>query len=815
MDKLLHDLRYGIRIVRKNPGFSLLIILIVAIGVGAAATIFSIVEKALLWNENPNVDRWVVVRSVFPRQNLSTYRLSAAEYFDLRGLTDVFERTGAVATCNLTLYRDNYPELIVGACASADMIPITAGSPMMGRIFTPDDDKPGAPLTVVLTYELWQRRFHGDRGVLGQSIRLNDDHYTIIGVMPPHYELWGAQFYVPFQLNPANSDRADRRAWVTALLRHGVSVEQANARVQQLAQTWEHDHLGTNPEYQGLQLRTWNIKQAVIAGVRPALLILMGAVGLIVVIACANIGNLLLSRANARRREMALRAALGAARLRIVRQLLTESLMLSLAGGGLGVVFAFWGVPAVVALVPSSLPYSSLVRVDSGALLLALAVSTSMGLIFGMAPAVYFVRGDLAHSIREGGLQSSAGREGRRVRGAFVVAQVALATIVLTGAGLMVRTYRELLRIDLGINPRNVLTAQVGAPGRSYNTGEKIANFHRELVSRVEAIPGVESAATSNPGPMMDVSANVPTQDFFIPGHEGEKNVPNANLHIVTPQYFKVAGTPLLRGRFLTMNDTAQTELVVVINQTMARLYWPNQDPIGQSIRLGSNYGQESGTGDGRWVKIVGIVADARQVRMIEVPPRQEIFFPVAQRPELAHAMTLMVRSHLPPEALTEAVRRAVAAMDPERPVFGLETMDQLVSNSFGPRRMMTVLLAFFALVALTLASVGLYAIMAYSVTQRTREIGIRIALGASNSRVLGNVLGEGWRLVALGLAGGIAGALAAARLLQSLVFDVSTSDPLTFGIAAGLLAVIAFAACYIPARRAAHVDPILALRCE
>ena len=811
MDKLLQDLRYGLRMVRQNPGFSVLLVLIVALGVGSAATIFSIVEKSLLWNENPNVHRWIVVRAFFPRQNLNTNRLSAPEYFDLRGLTDVFERVGAIAGCNLTLYSDNYPELIGGACASADMIPMTASAPMLGRIFTSVDDKPGAPLTVVLTYELWQRRFHGDRAIIGQTIRLNDDHYTVIGIMPPHYELWDGQFYIPFQLNPANSNRTDRRAWVTAIIRRGVSLEQVNARLNQFARTWEHDHVGTNPEYQGLQLSTLNIKQAIIAGVRPALLILVGAVGLIVVISCANIGNLLLARASARRREMAVRSALGAPQLRIIRQLLTESLILAIFGGGLGVLLALWGVPTVVAMVPAGLPYSNLIGVDRGTILLALAVASFMGIVFGLAPAVYSARGDLALGVREGGLQ--AGREGCWARSALIVSQIALAMIVLASAGLMVRTYRELLRIDLGYDPHNVLTAQLALPGQPYSTVQKIAEFHRELLPRLAAIPGVKGAAVATSRPMGESATNVPTQDFFLAGHEGEKNVPNANLTVASPEYFNVFGIPLLHGRTLSVDDTADSEPVAVINQTMAKLYWPKHDPVGQSIRLGNHYGLEPDSSQGRWVKIVGVVADAHRLRAVELPVRQEIFFPVAQRLELSRVVTLIVRSDAPIDRLTDALRHAVAAIDSERPVFGLVTLEQAISVSFAPKRMMMVLLGFFAVVAITLASVGLYAIMAYSVAQRTRDIGIRMALGATPSHVLHTVLGEGWRLAILGLVAGTAGALAATRLMRSLVFEVSTNDPLTFFVAASLLGAVALAACYIPARRATQVDPMAAVR--
>jgi putative ABC transport system permease protein len=688
---------------------------------------------------------------------------------------------------------------------------------MLGRIFTAEDDKPGAPLTVVLTYELWQRRFHGDRGILGQTIRLNDDYYAVIGIMPSHYELWDGEFYIPFQLNPANTNRTDRRAWVTAIIRHGVSLEQVNARVNQLARTWEHDHLGTNPEYQGLQLSTRNIRQAIIGGVRPALLILMGVVGLIVLISCANLSNLQLARASARRREMAVRAAVGAPHFRITLQLLTESLVLAIFGGGVGVLLAQWGVPSVVAMVPVGLPYSNLIRVDPGTILLALAVATFMGIVSGLVPAVYSSRGDLTRGIREGGLQSSASREGRCARSSLIVSQIALAMIVLAGAGLMVRTYRELLRIDLGYDPHNVLTAQLALPGQPYSTIEKIAGFHRELLPRVAAIPGVKGAAVATSRPMGETAIDVPTQDFFLAGQEGEKNVPNANLTVASPEYFNVLGVPLLHGRTLSVDDTAASEPVAVINQTMAKLYWPKQDPVGQSIRLGNHYGLEPDSSQGRWVKIVGVVADAHRLRVLELPVRQEIFFPVAQRLELSRVVTLIVRSDAPIDRLTVVLRHSVAAIDSERPVFGLVlvTLEQAISVSFAPKRMMMVLLGFFAVVAITLASIGLYAVMAYSVAQRTRDIGIRMALGATPSDVLHTVLGEGWRLATLGLVAGTTGALAATRLMRSLVFEVSTSDPLTFFGAAGLLGAVALTACYIPAHRATQVDPIIALRYE
>ncbi len=816
MDGLLQDIRYGVRMLRKNLGLSALIVAIVAIGVGASATIFSVVEKALLWDENPNTDRWVIVRPHFPRQGDSGRRFSSAEYFELRQLTDVFERIGAISGFNGTVFLKNLPEFIQGTYVTSDMIPMTSIEPLMGRAFSAADDQPGAPKTAVLTYEFWQNRMQGDRGILGKDLRIDDQHYTIIGVMPPHYELWGGELYLPFQLSPANSGRASRGMWVSAITKRGISEQQVSARLEVFARWWQKQYPNI-AEYEGLKLDTWNIKQAVVAGTRPALLVLMGAVGLVLLISCSNIANLLLARASGRRREMAVRSALGAPRLRIVRQLLTESVMLAAAGGGLGVLLAIWGVPLIVALTPNDLPYSELIRLDSGALLVSLGIAAVMGILFGLAPAMYSSAGDLARAIREGGLQSGAHRGGTWARGALVVSQIALAMVVLAGAGLMVRTYRELLKADVGYNPHNALMAQLVLPAERYPTGDSVLNFHRQLLERLHAVPGVEGAAVATGRPMLDRPVDQATMDFYLAGHEGEKNVPNANFRIVTPDYFNVAGVRLLKGRLLNENDNPQTEPVAVINQTMAKLYWPKQDPIGQTVRTGNVYGfgLRPNARASDWVKIVGVVADARQVRVIELPVRQEIFFPMAQRAEMGAAVMLIVRSRMNMATLTDTVRHAVAAVDPDRPIFNVTTLEQAVADSFGPKRLAAVLLGFFAVVAVTLASVGLYGIMAYSVTQRTREIGIRMALGARRHDVLRMVVWEGSRLALVGLIVGISGAMAAAQVMRSLVYEISPRDPATLAGAAILLAAVAMASCYVPAQRVTRVDPMVALRYE
>jgi putative ABC transport system permease protein len=808
MDTLLQDVRYGLRLLRKTPAFSAAIVLIVAIGVGAAATIFSIVESSLLWNQNPNVDRWVMMRAFFPHRNMRVFSFSSGEYYDFAGLTDVFERVGAVHGINATLFVDRTPQVVEETLVTADMMPMTATPPLLGRVFSEDDDKPGSPKTTVLTYELWHHAFGGDRNVLGRAIRIDDDHYTVIGVMPPRYNLWGGSVFVPFQLDRASTDRTDRRMRVVGLLRRGVSVEQAHARLADFARTMAREHADTNPEYDGMQVTTWNIKEAVIGGVRPVLLILLAAVGFVVVISCANIGNLLLARAGARRREVVVRAAVGASRFRIVRQLVTESVLLSLIGGGLGVLFAAWGVPAVVALAGESrLPNAGYAKLDAGALALAFGVSAVMGIVFGLAPALYTVRNDLAHAVREGGLQAGGSRRERWTRAALVVSQVALAMVVLAGAGLMIRSYRELMRLDVGYDTHNALTAQLVLPMDKYPRAEMITAFYRDLVERLRAANGIDGAAVASGRPLMDRVVDVS----------------NADVRVVSPGYFGVAGMRLIRGRLLEDGDTSLTEPVAVVNQTMAKLYWTGKEAVGEHLRLATLYGNGAGIASGAardaatnsWVRIVGVVSDARQVDVAEIPVRQEMFFPVAQRPEMSRAVTLIVRSRLPTDQATGTVRRVVAAVDADRPIFEVITLEQAVANSFATARLATVLLGVFATVAIALVGIGLYAVVAYSVSRLTRDIGIRIALGATPRDVLRLTMGDGWRMALAGLTLGIAAALMLTRLMRSLVFDVSTTDPLTFAAAAALLASLAVFASYLPARRATRIDPTIALRTE
>jgi putative ABC transport system permease protein len=507
-----------------------------------------------------------------------------------------------------------------------------------------------------------------------------------------------------------------------------------------------------------------------------------------------------------------------------VRQLITESVLLSLMGGGLGVLFAAWGIPAVIAVAgESQLPNAGYVRLDGGALALAIAVSAVMGIVFGLAPALYTVRDDLAHAVREGGLQAGGSRRERWTRAALVVSQVALAMVVLAGAGLMIRSYRELMRLDVGYDTHNALTAQLALPVDKYPRAEMITAFYRELLQRLHTANGIDGAAVATGRPLMDRVVDVSTQDFYLSAALGATSVPNADVRVVSPQYFGVAGMHLIRGRLLDDADTSLTEPVAVVNQTMARLYWPAKAPIGEHIRLATLYGNGAGIASGAardaaanvWVRIVGVVSDARQVNIATVPVRQEMFFPIAQRPEMSRAVTLIVRSALPTDQATATVRRVVAAVDAVRPIFEVITLEQAVANSLATARLATVLLGLFAAVAIGLAGIGLYAVVAYSVSRLTRDIGIRMALGATPRDVLRLTMGDGWRMTIAGLTVGVAAALMLTRLMRGLVFDISTADPLTFVAAAALLASLAALASYLPARRATRIDPTTALRAE
>ena len=818
MDVLWRDVTLAARMLRKNVRFSVMVVAIIAVGIGAGATILSVIEEALIrgW---PNADRIFAVRGFSPTKNVRWFRYSVPELNEARQIPGVFESVGAISGGRCVMVVNTIPEDRECTQVSHEVMPMRATEPMLGRGFTAADDRPGAPKTTILSWGLWQQRFHGDRGVLGRALRVDGESYTVIGVMPPFYDLWGGELWMPFQLDPADTDRTNRRFWILGLLKRGVTAQQGSAAVAQFARQLEREHAGTNPEYAGLQMDLWNVKQAVIAGIRPSLLILLGAVTLLLLIACGNVGSLLLVRAAGRQREMAIRAALGASRGRIIRQLLTESIVLAALGGGLGMLLASWGIPGVVALVPwDELPPNGPVKLDSMPVLVSAGVAMLVGVLIGLAPALFAARRDLMMAVKEGGAQGGRSRQARRTHASFVVAEIALAVVVLAGAGLMVRTYRELLKLDLGYNAKNIVTMELILPAARYQSVAQMSAFYRELLPRLANQAGMDGVAAVSGRPLVDRTVDLSTQDFQLEGRRGEKNVSNANFRVITPDYFRVMGTKLLRGRFFSEEDDEQHQQVAIINQTMAKMFWPNADPLGQRILLGNHAdysAREGRESSGTWATVVGVVEDAKQIRAIDAPIRQEMFFPLKQRPQMARALVLAARSTMPPETVTEMVRRQVLAQDPELPINAVYTMERVVADAFGPKRLTTVLLGFFAVVAVLLAAVGLYALIAYTVAQRTREFGIRMALGAGRKQILALVLRESTRLVVMGVVGGVAGALLATRVLKSMLYGVSATDPATFAAVAVLLALVALLASYAPARRATEVDPMCALRTE
>ena len=822
LETMWQDVRYGLRQMRKNPAFSVMAVLIVTIGVGASTTLFSVTDTLLRKDTYPNYERWAVIWAFFPQQNQRVYNFTIPEYQELRNQPQIFEKTGILVGFNGTLMVDNAPERTLCTRISLDVIPMTGVKPLLGRNFLPEEDRPGGPQVAILSYELWLRRFGRNPNILNTTIKLDDENYTVVGIMPPRYNLWGGELWVPYQLDVANGDRTNRRIRIAVLLRKDLNDEQANARLQELAMRWTKEHAGTNPEYEGMKLSFWNVHEWVVRGYKTSLMILLAAVGLLILLSCANLGSLLLSKASTRRREMALRSALGARRGRIVRQLVIESLILSFSGGALGVLLAVWGVHAAVSLVPE-LPNGEQAALTPIALLTALIVTFMTGVLFGIAPALYSARTDLTKAFKEGSGQAGLSGAGHAWRNALVVGEIAVSLVILAAGVLTIRTFRQLSRLDLGFQPRNVLTMEVTLPESRYRRPGDLVEFFHRLMPKLQALPGVQYAAVTTGHPMLDRSVDVSFQDFELKGKQGQKDTPNANFRVITPDYFRVTGTRLLSGRYFNDEDDAHHPGVVIVNRTMARLFWPEGSPLGKKLRLGSRTGEFIADphavpgGDANsdpWVTVVGVVNDAKQIDVIEAPVRQEMFLPLMQRGS-RRDMTLMFRSELDPATLTDAARHAIQTLDAELPVHEVFTLDQLVSDAFGPKRLTMMLLVFFGVTGVTLAMLGLYAVVALSVRQRTGEIGVRMALGARRIDILKLTLKVGLRLGFLGMLVGLPASFVASSVLRSLFLNIDPVDSATLAAVCAGLGIVILLASYWPSLRATRVDPMVALRHE
>ncbi|MGO8792444.1 MAG: ABC transporter permease, partial [Terriglobia bacterium] len=740
--------------------------------------------------------------------------VSPANFLDWRSQNHVFERMGAAEYWAPNLTGVDRPEQLQGLHITSDILPLLGVQPLLGRMILPEEDQHGREHEVVLSYRLWQQRFRGDPGVIGQTMTLDGEKYVVIGVMPHEFKFapfWAtkAALWAPLALPDRLLDRGGNSLRVFARLKPGVTLAQARAEMATIMARLDKEYPGTNRDYTVLSL-----KEKVVGNIRPALLVLLGAVGFVLLIACANVAHMMLARAAARRKEVAVRTALGAGRGRMIRQFVTESLLLAAAGAGVGLLLAVWGIRVLVALSPAEIPRVDTISLDAHLLLFMLAVSTLTGLAFGTAPALQATAVNLNDTLKEGGRGAMEGIRHNRLRNLLIASEFALAMILLVGAGLMIRSLIALRSVDPGFNPRNVLTMVVDVEGSGVAQGSARADFFQQLLEQTRALPGVRSASAVN---HLSIAGDLWTRDFLIAGKPeplpGDE--PEAVYRVALPGYFHTMNMTLLRGRDIAESDNMAAPAVVVINEEMARFCWPGADPLGKRIALGDKLQ------NARWMTVVGVVKNVQEHDWA-APLMAEMYLPYLQTPEYladAHAhfsyLTLVVRTRGDPAALAPTIRSEVRAMDESVTVSQVQTMEQVVADATAQPRFYVLLLGTFATVALTLAAVGIYGVMSYSVSRRTHEIGVRMALGAKQGDVLKLVTGQGMILALAGTAVGAAGALPLARLMSSLLYGVRPTDPLTFAVVAVVLTGVALMASYIPARRATKVDPMGALRYE
>ena len=819
LESLLQDIRYAGRMMRRAPGLSAVVIAIVAVAIAASTALYTLADACIIHAiRYPAVDRWVVVRARQTEQRTFQNFSSVPELMDVERLTDVFEHVGAILGTGFTLRDGEFPEHIDAASVTAGVIPMLGVAPLIGRSFTEAEDRPGGPDAVMLSYEFWMRKFDGDRAVLGRTLRLDEPH-AIVGVMPPHYRLWGGDLWGPLQLDRSRLDREARLYWIVAVLRPGVTQALADARLRAMSEQMANDYRLTDPQYAHQRYETWNVLEAVTAGIKPAFLALSAAVVLLLLLACINIATLLLARAASRGRELSVRAAIGAGRARLIRQMLTESTVLSCAGGAAGVLLAVWAVPLLFRLIPADYLSSTVdtnVHVSVPALLVALGAMLATGILFGVLPAVFSTGSNLSTSLRTRGTSGGPG-SGRRVQQLLLVAEMALVLVVLASAALTIVSYRRLETADLGFAPDHVLTFSFSLPGGVYRNEGAIAPYHADLLARLRRIPGVAAAGETSLMPLGYHAVDVTAYDVDVDGHPVPPGgVPdNANFRIVSPGYFEAARTAVLQGRTFDDTDTGTKAAVAVVNETMARKFWP-AGAVGHAFRLIERYGRRDPAAPLRassaQLTVIGVVHDAKQTAAMEAPVRPEFFLPLAQRPTDARNMVVLLRTTGEPEAAATSVRRVVKDIDPGQTISDFRTLEDAVARSLGSRRLTLLLLSFFASVSLGLAALGLYATTSHGVAQRTREIGIRMALGADARRVVRLIALEGLRITATGLAAGVLASLAGTRVVSAELYGVSPTDPIVIGAVAALLGTVALAAALIPALRAINVDPLVAL---
>jgi predicted permease len=807
MHTLVQDLRYAIRTFLKSPAIAGVMVAVLALGIGANTAIFSLANALLLRPlPFPDADRLMVVWEDITWMGFPRNTPAPANYLDWKRQNQVFEDIAALQFFNYNLTgEEGEPERVMAIGVTGSFFPVMGVRPLLGRALGPEDDRAGAPHVAVLGHGLWERRFAGDPKIVGRDIALNGEKYTVAGVMPSGFAFPDreVEVYAPIGLTPFRwSERDSHYLQVIGRLKPGITVQRARGDMEAIARRLAHDHPESNTR---IGVVVSPLREEYVLTVRTGILVLLAAVGCVLLIACANVANLLLARATARRREIAVRAALGAGRWRVVRQLLTESLLLALAGGVAGVALARCSFAVMEKLVPAAMPNTAAVRLDWTALGFTVVVAALAGVLFGLAPAWGATRVDLNEALKQGG-RTGTGSGGKRSRDWLVVGETALAVVLLTGAGLLVQTLARLRGVELGFRPEGVLTAATLLPPAHYAKNSDRLAFTRQVLARVRALPGVTGAGYVNALPLV-VKGN--TQGFTPEGHArprvGEWR--DANSRKVTPEYLQTMGVALKRGRYLRESDGEGAKPVAVINEVMARQFWTDEDALGRRFKFGPL------DSDNPWFEIVGIVAGVRQMGL-DLAPRAEVYVPMAQA-MTASPNSLVVRTSGDPIRLAASVRAQIRAVDPQQAVSKVRTMVDIVDEELGPRKLQMTLLGGLAGLALLLASIGIFGVLHFAVTQRFAEIGVRVALGAGPGDVARMVVGQGLRLAGIGVAIGVAGALAVTRLMSSMLFGVKASDPAAFAGAAAVLLAVAAVASWAPARRAARVDPVVALRSE
>jgi predicted permease len=828
-DEMFQDLRYGARMLMKNPGFTLIAVFTLSLGIGANTAIFSVLYGVLLKPlPYPNPDPIVRVWQSTPASGFAHLGMSEAQLVRLNAGNESFGEIGGYAFRRITLSDQAESQRLAVGRITSGVFGALGVQPAFGRAFSKEDELPGAERVAILSDNLWQHQFGAKKSILGQTIRLDDNPVTVIGVMPADFRLpedlsipQGAQLWLPVRIDPSNLNWGSYYLSPVARLKPGVQPEQALTEVSAIFAQLRQQHPQGALNDPAYSIRVLPLHDDLVGNVRTALLVLVGAVAVVLLIACANVSSLLLARAAGRRKEIAVRVALGAARGRIVRQLLTESMLISLMGGATGVMLAGLGVKLISTTTLISVPRLGEITLNLTVLLFTLGVCLASAILFGLAPAAQVSRLDLNRSLREEGHGLVGNARGNRVHRVLVVSEIALAVVLVIAAGLLLRSFDRLLRIDPGFDVKNLLTVAVSLPSSRYRENTQVTAFYNQVLERVRGLPGVMSAAATTGVPLTDASDDTVFQiegrpdtgviDLVTPPDR------NAFGHIyywhVTPNYFETMGIPLRHGRTLQDSDGANSPPVVVINETMAGSFWPNETPLGKRIRLSISASQR-----GPWAEIIGIVRDV-PLRQLNEEAQPEAYLTTPQGPLIdgvtARGMTLTARTSGDPLALAEEVRREVRGLDSAAPISFVGTVEQALGQTVAQPRFNLILLGLFAVVALLLAAVGIYGILANAVRQRTHEIGIRLALGARPSTVFRLIVGQGMGLATIGVGLGLGGALVITRYLESLLYEVKPVDPLTFGGVAGLLLSVALLACYLPARRATRVDPLDALRQE